>query len=224
MKTVIFSDTHLSKKFDVRKFNILKKIISGADRVILNGDIWDGYNTKFGDFINSKWQRLFPILKNKKTVYIEGNHDPFSLIDERANLFSDKQVKEYYFESGGYQFKVQHYWEDLAKFQRADSRLVQFLLVRLFIKVVNIFEGLQDLFFHFSLLSLNGWRNNRRFIKKYTKKPQKHQGKPYLICGHTHIPIVNHKVRYLNCGAIMFRRFSYLVIEDGEIRLEKGRY
>ncbi len=41
MRILVISDTHLTHKFDQRKFEYLLSIISQADKVIINGDFWD---------------------------------------------------------------------------------------------------------------------------------------------------------------------------------------
>ena len=63
MKILVFSDTHLSSTFEEKKFNLLKEIISRADRVIINGDFWEGYLISFKEFLDSRWKELFPLLK-----------------------------------------------------------------------------------------------------------------------------------------------------------------
>jgi len=66
----VISDTHLTNKFNENKFNKLRSIIESSDKIVLNGDFWDGYATDFEDFYNSKWSALFPLLKSKKTIYL----------------------------------------------------------------------------------------------------------------------------------------------------------
>ncbi len=53
MKTLIFSDTHLTNKPDPKRMAFLKKIINEADRVIINGDFWDGVFISFDQFLSS---------------------------------------------------------------------------------------------------------------------------------------------------------------------------
>ena len=65
-KTLVISDLHLTTASDPKKFRFLKKLISSFDRVIINGDLWCVYTDTFDQFINSDWQRLFPLLKSKK--------------------------------------------------------------------------------------------------------------------------------------------------------------
>jgi predicted MPP superfamily phosphohydrolase len=88
MQTLIFSDTHLTKGFNRKKYEFLREIIEPVDRVIINGDFWDGYLTSFDKFVNSEWQKLFPLLKEKQTIYLYGNHDKTKWCDSRVNLFS----------------------------------------------------------------------------------------------------------------------------------------
>jgi UDP-2,3-diacylglucosamine pyrophosphatase LpxH len=95
MKTLIFSDTHLSLPFEEKKYNFMRGIIEPADRVIINGDFWEGHLIKFEQFIHSPWKNLFPLLKQKNTIYIYGNHDEELMTDKRVQLFSDEQFDKY---------------------------------------------------------------------------------------------------------------------------------
>jgi predicted phosphodiesterase len=105
---IIFSDTHLSAKFDPRLFAYLEKIIAPADRVIINGDFWDAYMGSFDRFVKSEWQRLFVLLKSKKTVYLYGNHDKAEWNDDRVDLFSHSQSDFHEFVHGDHKFHIQH--------------------------------------------------------------------------------------------------------------------
>ena len=69
MSIVIFSDTHLYK-FDPKKYNFLKKIISKAEKVIINGDFCEGFLMTFTEFVNSPWNKLFTSLRKKNNIYI----------------------------------------------------------------------------------------------------------------------------------------------------------
>jgi len=84
MSTVVFSDSHITSKFDRAKFLYLQSIVEPADRVIIIGDFWDGYMTDFTDLLNSKWSKLFALLKSKETFYVCGNHDAAALNDPRT--------------------------------------------------------------------------------------------------------------------------------------------
>ena len=108
MRTLIISDTHLTHRFDERKYYFLEKLISSYDHVILNGDFWDGYTTTFDKFVNSKWSGLFPLLKAKNAIYLFGNHDQERYTDERVNLFSVEQKKSHTIEIGIDTYHIEH--------------------------------------------------------------------------------------------------------------------
>jgi len=108
MKHLIFSDSHLTDRFEEDKFKFLYRIISQSGRVIINGDFWDGYLTSFDKFIKSPWKKLFPLLLKKKTIYIYGNHDSPDLSDQRVNLFSIKQTEKYFIVSGEILLRIEH--------------------------------------------------------------------------------------------------------------------
>src|SRR3990167_5228492 len=87
MKVLVFSDSHLDHNFEPKKLSYLKKLVRSVDQVIINGDFWEGYSITFDQFLSSKWNELFPLLKAKKAVYIFGNHDKKVLADKRMRLF-----------------------------------------------------------------------------------------------------------------------------------------
>jgi len=93
-KILLFSDSHLHPPiFKKAYFDRLVNLIEQADQVIINGDFWEGYFYSFDQFVNSKWNQLFPLLKQKHTIYLPGNHDLMSKLDKRTNLFSSAVVE-----------------------------------------------------------------------------------------------------------------------------------
>lgn len=105
---LILSDTHLNKHFDTALYNQLRALIDEHDVIILNGDFWDVYQTSFDKFAKSKWKDLFPLLKEKKAIYLQGNHDPFKDSDQRISQFSAVQKDSFEFKSGNKTFHVEH--------------------------------------------------------------------------------------------------------------------
>ena len=109
-RTLVLSDIHLgtshSKTEEVSHF--LSHV--DCDRLILNGDIIDGWHLKKGG--TRKWQprhtRFFKVLmkmmerQGTEIIYVRGNHDDF--LDNLAPLtFANLRiVKDYELESGGY--------------------------------------------------------------------------------------------------------------------------
>ena len=115
-RTLVLSDIHLgtshSKTEEVSHF--LSHV--DCDRLILNGDIIDGWHLKKGG--TRKWQprhtRFFKVLmkmmerQGTEIIYVRGNHDDF--LDNLAPLtFANLRiVKDYELESGGKRYFVTH--------------------------------------------------------------------------------------------------------------------
>ena len=115
-RTIVLSDIHLgtahSKTDEVCHF--LSNV--DCDRLILNGDIIDGWHLKKSG--TRKWQpnhtRFFKILmrmmerKNTQVVYVRGNHDDF--LDGLAplNFYNISIVRDYEIESAGRRYFVTH--------------------------------------------------------------------------------------------------------------------
>jgi predicted phosphodiesterase len=105
---LVVSDLHLSHRFKQSKYDLLARIIAEADRVIINGDLWDMYLTSWDRFVASRWSGLFPLLKSKRTIYLPGNHDPEDKIDYRWQLFADEYRETYACSVGSKKFIIQH--------------------------------------------------------------------------------------------------------------------
>lgn len=115
-RTIVLSDIHLGTSHS--KINQVSDFLSrvNCDRLILNGDIIDGWSLqKFG---TGKWKaghtRFFKIIMKMmenygtEVIYVRGNHDDF--LDNLAPLqFANlKIVKEYMLESNGRHYFVTH--------------------------------------------------------------------------------------------------------------------
>jgi len=107
MKTVIFSDTHLTNMFDEKRYLYLKKIISDSDKVIINGDFWKGTVVSFNDFAESKWNLLFPLLLKKEAIYVQGNHDDL-FIKKNSTIFAVECCKKYVLKTKKYEYIITH--------------------------------------------------------------------------------------------------------------------
>jgi predicted phosphodiesterase len=208
---IILSDVHLDKKFDEVLFNKLSHLILQTDQVIINGDFWDSYECTFDEFLNSEWNKLFPLLKSKKTIYLEGNHDPIELMDDRAGLFCSQLVSEYKFKwndkiiylTHGHKYKksIISEYPFLKK-----SRLV-FWVLRMGNKFLDITK----------LSHLKDLRSAKKLKKKALLAKR---GNEIIICGHSHIEEIDLVNGYVNSGE--FRHNStYIEITDEKINLKK---
>lgn len=219
MKILVFSDTHLTNRFDEKKYIFLNKIISSVDQVIINGDFWDGYLTTFDKFINSKWRILFPLLLKKKTVYIYGNHDAKKLSDKRIRLFSIAQKEMYKIRVHNKTFIIEHGNRILPTFDQTMEKLfnkIDFIVMPTIQIVYNL------------LLTIFGYSFIDHYFSRYNKMLKKKLGKKVSnvirIFGHTHYPEIDLSSNFANTGANMFSYGQYLIINNGNISLHKERY
>lgn len=212
-KILIFSDSHLSPRFNEAYFNKLANLIKQADQVIINGDFWEGYFYEFDEFLNSPWKQLFPLLKGKKTVYIHGNHDLAEYLDERTSVFADIVAESYEFSSGGKDFICIHGHQYIESPQKKSLMMrSKFLLGSLyFVYYVGMW------FLKENFWKIYTFENNR--LKKIQKN--KFPGKT-LITGHTHL--IEEDGKFINLGVMSFGFFEYAWLENGEIRQYKERY
>lgn len=115
-QTIVLSDIHLgttnSKTVEVSKF--LKSV--NCRRLILNGDIIDGWALKKGGM--RKWQKqhtdffkvIMKMMENEGTevVYVRGNHDDFLDSLAPVSFYNIEFVKDYVYESHGKRYFVTH--------------------------------------------------------------------------------------------------------------------
>ncbi len=218
MRTLIFSDSHLTERFEPKKLELLKKIIAPVDRVILNGDFWDGHETTFDKFVNSKWkEELFPLLKSKETIYIYGNHDLKELSDERRALFSNKALDNFQLSTNNFQFYIEHGHQVIPTI---DLKWKWIVSNKLIVRAFQDYNGF--------LLKIIGLKY--KFFDKFNNRKMKSWVKENLndneiyVCGHTHYAEKDLVNRYLNSGFIDDSFAQYLVISDNDIELHYERY
>lgn len=200
MRRLIISDTHLGKRFSNRKCRYLENLFKKYDEIILNGDFWDYYSLSFDSFIKSEWNRLFPVMK-EKTVYIYGNHDKRKWSDSRVSLFSKTQSDNFQLEVFGRKviFTHGHLIED---FKQIESE-----------KLIKVYRGLRvhnvgmALDYLIMFLRVNRYKK----INNYAKNLKSNE---LLVCGHKHISKVNLKNRYVIGGSVLFRRSTYLELDE----------
>lgn len=217
MKTLVFSDTHLTDKFDPELFDYIAELVESADQVVINGDFWDGYLTTFDAFCNSQWNKLFPLLKNKHTVYIFGNHDKEEYMDERHTLFSDLVTLKHEFQSGDKKFVVEH-GHLLAPSHDARFLFKNNKFVRPFYRVgmgiidrniiVRRIQHASD--YYQGLGKLNSY---------ITAVSQNFQKDTYYIFGHSHVHKMVSEFNVINTGVLQKKRRHYLLIDDSVFQL-----
>ncbi len=216
MKILVFSDSHLSRHFDKKKFRFLKRIISSVDRCIINGDFWEGYGWAFDEFIRSPWKKLFPLLKKKKTIYVFGNHDKKTFSDRRVSLFSIKQTGRYKLRLGTKTFYFEHGDRIVPFYDKIFDRMPHLIaalferLEELSVKLTGM-KAIQVVYGHF----------NEKIKKEVASRLKKNE---YLVCGHISVAQMDLQNHYINSGWIKHGIGQYVMIEDGEPTLHEERY
>lgn len=219
MKTLVFSDTHLSLPFEEKKFNFLKGIIRNADQVIINGDFWEGYFISFKHFMDSPWKHLFPLLKKKQAVYIFGNHDRKRFSDTDIHLFSAKSTDSYKLVSGDKTFIFEHGNRLLPLENSEENNIVSgkpTLMTTFMEHVERLIVKTTGSTYQIGLRKLNN-------IIKELAKPELKEGE-YYVCGHTHCAEIDHKNRFINSGMVKHGLGQYLLIENGAVYAKQELY
>lgn len=223
----MFSDTHLTHLFNQSKYTLLYSLIKSSDQVIINGDFWDGYIVTFDTFINSEWKKLFPLLKEKKCIYIAGNHDEIKMLDKRTNLFASQLLTEYTLTSGDSEIFIEHGDRHLpdttAILQPPESAkaFIQFAS-----SIPNTLEKGGN--------RLTKWNWQERVIPFFYRKlnqtmkdkslTERKDPSTYIVHGHSHNPEFDLENRYINLGCIKGGVASYLLVEDGKLTFKKEIY
>jgi len=168
MQTLIFSDVHLTDQFDEKKFVFLKRLISSVDKVIINGDFWDGYAVSFDAFLKSRWNKLFTLLRKNKAIYIFGNHDQKRFSDNRVSAFSIKQVNQYCLKTKKYTLIIEH-GNRILPFYDENTEIKTPLLVKIFFRILEkiLIKTTGKFFFNFPLGSKLNEKMKRGFQKEF---------------------------------------------------------
>jgi len=191
-------------------------MILSADTVIINGDFWDSYFVSFEEFLNSEWQKLFSLLKQKHAVYIYGNHDPQAKISKGYLQFADKAAAFFEFKSGGRTFYVEH-GDRLSK--PLQDRL-SWLKLPLFIKKVHNFSE------YLSAKMLKN-RTPANYFKARSLFARARKGKEKevaLVLAHSHLPVKDDKNNNYGTGYIGYGYGSYLLVTEDKVSRVESDY
>lgn len=227
MKTLVFSDTHLSSKFDLRKYNFLCRIINSADRVIINGDFWDGWITSFDQFVNSKWRLIFPLLLSKNTLYIHGNHDTEDLCDQRTSLFSVTTTQQYTTTILGHRY-VFHHGHDIAN-SYCNKLMFYYAKMlditngkRVGVIIRRIMTFLGNIGYH--IVGIKRITSSAIPRKRNQLLKDSFSDDSWHIFGDTHCAELDAPHSFANSGCTIQGYGSYLMIDNGQVSLHQDYY
>jgi predicted phosphodiesterase len=217
-KILIVSDLHLTTNFIQKKYNYLEKLFLGVDKIIINGDFWTAYYNTFEEFLETKWNGLFPILLSKKTVYIYGNHDKEIWQDDRNKQFSLLQLDKYKFETHGVKYLITHGHTYLGDSISHENFMKVWRFFKLDI-VKYLIESLLLRALGRSVYKPASIMNNK--VKSFSINQKKIN---YLVIGHTHWAEIDIKSKLINSGIIHSGVSNYILITNGIPKLIKENY
>jgi predicted phosphodiesterase len=223
MRTLIISDLHLNhRNFSQRRLNFIIKLINAYDKVIVNGDLWCAFTSTFNQFYASKWKQLFPYLKAKKTIYINGNHDLIKYNDNRVYEFCDTVTPDLTLDHGNHKFIIIHGHQiandkGKSELNRRFRRLFNYEAIPMFGEELIAFTL--------------GYKNFSKLMRKVINRIQKKNAKFYLtdpqsfvVTSHTHAFEFDQRNRYINTGRIGRWYASYVTIEEDKVNLRWHTY
>jgi predicted phosphodiesterase len=222
ISTLIVSDIHLGSRLS--RADKLIQLFEKYDfqKLILNGDILDGFN--FKRLQENHWDFLSYLRKlssEKEIIWVEGNHDLGA--DNLSVLIGAKVYKQYIWKENNKKFLAIHGHQ----FDRFGNK--------------NFILGGIGNIFYFIFHSLLGKRHNYGFWAekidgKWLRMSEqvargalyyaKLKGVDYVFCGHTHIVKESHlgKIKYYNSGSWDQVPSGYLIIRDNEVIVGKNDY
>lgn len=222
MKVLILSDLHLTNKFDEKKYNYLKNLINKYEDIIINGDFWSVYSVTFNEFIESEWNKLFSLLKNKNTTYIYGNHDKREWMNEKIELFCNTHGHKHRIETKSKKYLVEH-GDKLVKRKHFEHNwYIKFIRS---LKIDDIMrQPLEKLVIRF--FGIETYNKLPKYqiedIKEYTKNNLKED--EFLIVGHIHSPEISVENKYSCSGIIDYGHAQYLIVTEEGVHSKHETY
>jgi UDP-2,3-diacylglucosamine pyrophosphatase LpxH len=216
---IIISDIHIgADNCQARTLvEFLEKIQSkeiDTKRLILNGDVFENFNSRLHKW---HWKILSAIRKvsdSVEVIWIRGNHDAHGPAEFIAHLIGASYQDELVFESGGKGILCFH--GDIY-----DDFLSEHPILTWFGDIIYWFlQKIDGSFF----LAKMAKHNSKTFlrcterIKKLARKHKEKEGCDFVCCGHTHLAEADGD--YYNSGTWTESLPTYLVVKDGEIKLE----
>ncbi|PIV51575.1 UDP-2,3-diacylglucosamine diphosphatase [Candidatus Falkowbacteria bacterium CG_4_10_14_0_2_um_filter_36_22] len=212
--TLIISDIHLGNKLS--RIKELQKVLSGynCQRLILNGDIFDGLN--FKRLPSAHWGVLSyfrKLSKTKEVVWINGNHD--GAIGILSNLLGVKVYKQYLWECNGKKYLAIH-GHQFDRFLHK-SIIISSMAVYLY-NLIQKIDSKNKLLSNFVKKHSHSWLRMSEEVAKGAVRYARLRRANYIFCGHTHI------AKYYNSGDIeYYNSGSWTEVPSSFIAIDKNK-
>lgn len=224
--TIIVSDIHFNRTFDRKKLSFLESLFTHAEKIIINGDLWSYFLQDFDQFLNGPYKALFPLMKEKQTIYLYGNHDREEWCDSRTDLFSIKAIEKYNFKEDEVDLYITH-GNKIAYDSSVDEKVIR--LNRKYYEFNRLNQSYR--IYPYFMRSITKLRNSERFHTYFTRvnNPYKEfasklPGGQILVMGHTHIAEYKPEEKFINLGFINYGLVHFLSIKDGIMKFHTGSY
>lgn len=212
--TIVISDIHIGSKWSHTKEAMEFLQNNTCDRLILNGDIFDGWH-----LIRSrkKWRKIYndfisvivKMIHTTQVIYVRGNHDDFLDYVAPFTVENFSIVNNYIFESHGIKYYVFH--GDIFDNVTTHFRWMSKLGDKLYSMLLQISRIYNDLRRHneeyFSLSKaikgkVKQWVNSASSFDKNIVKVARRNGCQAVICGHIHQAEIKQieEILYINSG------------------------
>ncbi|MDQ1266331.1 MAG: hypothetical protein QG635_1483 [Bacteroidota bacterium] len=215
MTTLLISDTHLGSEV-CRSKELLKTIRKTYfDRLILLGDIFDGWN--FSRLRGSHWKVMSFIRKASKTkevIWVAGNHDGSSNI--LSHILGVNVYDEYIFEQGGRKILAIH-GHQFDKFL-SNHKVISDMSSWVYLNIQKYESNNQKLSRWLKSKS-KSWLRLAHFVASGAAKYAEKKGVDMVICGHTHLAgeMDFGKIKYYNTGCWTDIPSNFITIPDNGI-------
>ena len=217
VETVIVSDIHLGVKFS--RVEKLVEVLESYDfdRLILNGDIFNGLNFKR---LNSEHWAVLSLFRHlskyKEVVWIVGNHDGGASLMSR--LLGINVHSEYMWQAGRKKCLAIH-GHQFDRFMSEDPILGK-VAAALFI-IIKIFEGKNQFMTDLIKRHSHSWLRLSDEVAYKAIRYAKAKGANYVFCGHTHLArtLELYGIKYWNSGCWVEHPSHLITLKGEEVKL-----
>jgi UDP-2,3-diacylglucosamine pyrophosphatase LpxH len=217
--TLIISDIHLGSSLSrARELAEVFRIYQ-FKRLILNGDIFDGFNLK--RLSGAQWGILSFIRKLSKkseVIWIHGNHDGDA--GALSSLIGVKVYRQYVWDENGKKYLAIHGHQ----FDRFLHKNIVISAIAIFIyNAIQKLSGQSQFISDWLKNNSKSWLRLSNEVAEGAVRYARLRKADYVFCGHTHMAEEREikGAKYYNSGSWVEIPSSYIVIKDGRVNIKR---